>query len=79
MLFPTRKAFLQGSYDGAGLVSPALSKGTPQDTFIAQTPRAEVLLALCSVAQLSMGCKPYFKLSRLAQNQNASQQRELYL
>ena len=79
MLFATRKVFLQGSFDGAGLVSPALSKGTPQDTFIAQTLRAEVLLFLSSVAQLSMGCKPYFKLSRLAQKQNASQQRVLYL
>ena len=79
MLFATRKLFLQGSFDGVGLDSPALSKETPQVSFLAQTLRAEVLLALSSVAQLAMGVQPYFELSRLAQNQNASQQRGLYL
>ena len=79
MLFAARKEFLPGSFDGAGLVSPALSKGTPQETFVAQTRRAEVLLILSSVAQLSMGIEPYFELSRLAQNQNASQQQGFYL
>ena len=79
MLFTSRKEFLQGSFDGAGLLSPALSKGTPQDTFWVQTLRAEVLLALSSVAQLAKGFQPYFELSRLAQKQNASQRRGFYL
>ena len=48
MLFAARKEFLPGSFDGAGLVSPAPPKGTPQETFVAQTPRAEVLLILSS-------------------------------
>ena len=79
MLFAAKKEFLPGSFDGVGLVSPALSKGTPQETFVAQTLRAEVLLVMSSVAQFSMGFQPYFELSRLAQNQNASQQRGFYL
>ena len=95
MLFSAKKEFLLGSFEGVGLASPAHSKGTPQETFVAQTLRAEVLLVLSSVAQLLMGlfrfhfvarsCRPsaleqsYFELSRLPQNQNASQQRGFYL
>ena len=79
MLFAAKKEFLPGSFDGAGLLSPAPSKGTPQETLVAQTLWAEVLLVWSRVAQLAMGFKPYFELSRLAQNQNASQQRGLYL
>ena len=79
MLFAAKKEFLPGSFDGAGLVIPAQSKGTPLETLVAQTLWAEVLLILSSVAQLSMGFQPYFKLSRLPQNQNASQQRGFYI
>ena len=79
MLFDARKEFLQGTFDEAGLLALPHSKRTPQDTFVAQTRWAEVLLALSSVAQLVKGFQPSFELSRLAQNQNASQQRELYL
>ena len=79
MLFATRKLFLQGSSDGTGLKSPVLSEGTPQNSFILQTRWAKVLLALSRVAQLAMGWQPYFELSRLAQKQNASLQREFYL
>ena len=77
MLFAARKEFRPGTFDGAGLVSPAPPKGTPQETFVAQTLPAEVLLVLSSVAQLSKGFQPNFELSRLPQNQNASQQRGL--
>ena len=79
MLFAAKKKFLPGSFDGAGLFSPAPSKGTPQETFVAQTLRAEVILILSSVAQLLKGFQPNIELSRLPQNQNASQQRRLYL
>ena len=79
MLFAAKKEFLLGSFEGVGLASPAHSKGTPQKTFVAQTLRAEVLLVLSSVAQLLRGFQPYFELSRLPQNQNASQQRGFYL
>ena len=68
MLFSFTKFFLQGSFDGVGLVSPALSKETPQNSFVAKTLWAGNLLALSSVAQLATGCQPYFEMSRLAQN-----------
>ena len=95
MLFAAKKEFLPGSFEGAGLLSPSRPKGTPQETFVAQTLWAETLLVRSSVAQLSIGlfrfhfvarsCRPaaseqpYFELRRLAKNQNSFQQRGLYL
>ena len=88
MPFAAKKEFLPGPFVRAGLVNPAESKETPQETFVAktlppspvgygETCLAEVLLTLCSLAQLAMGLQPYVQLSRLAQSQNASQQRGL--
>ena len=79
MLFPAKKEFQPGFFVTAGLASPAWPKVTPQETFVAQPPWAEVLLTWSSVATHLKGFQPYLERSRLPQCQNASQQHALNL